>query len=1292
MRKIGSNNIIWGNSGGDIYIGGDGSNVRLYNNNYGSITGTPAFSLGHINENPLFVDEVDDYHLKIESPCINAGTNEAPGLPSNDKDGNTRILNGTVDMGAYENNIDTIPPETTASPTGGTYPFLQTVTLCCIDSGSGCGSTYYTINGTVPTISSPIYSGAIAISGNTTLKFFSVDNAGNSESVKTETYVISTDTTPPTTTVWPAGGTYSSERTVTLSCSDSVSGCGSTYYTTDGTVPTISSPIYSSAIVISGNTTLMFFSVDNAGNSESVNIEIYVIDATAPTGSIVIENAASFTKSTTVILTLSATDDSGIVASMRFISTDGLDLKWSDWEAYGTSKEWTLMTGDGEKIVYVQYRDGEGRESGSYKDTILLDTAAPSVTITGPANGSSPTEILSIKGTASDAVSVVVAVEIQVTDGLLYLTQDQRFSSTPAWLTVSATDQWTHSTNDVDWKADYEYTVFARATDAAGNVSTVVTSIFDYFVAGKEYTTLSVDVSGRSILAGTPINASGKLTHLPEDGTDLSGIPITLIVKKEPDGLESTFDTTTGGPEGNDSLNNITGFDNRGQYSVRAKFAGTDSLYGIESEAVNVHVGTAGYAVIVQGKISSEKGVKSHNKTTNRVYNTLKKRGFLDDEIYYFNYDVSQVGVTVDDVPGKLLIRDAIETWARDKMNSVPAPLYIIMTGHGSAGSFFIHPDTITTADLAAMLNNLESGLIGNAKDGKRVIVYGACFSGSFIPALSGPGRVIVTSAAADEESFKGPAEQDGIRSGEYFLDGLFKELGRGRSLTESFIESTQETELFTRQGGVDLTGFTNRYFDYAAQHPLLDDNNDTVGNNVVPEGTGEGLASFDIYLGTGDSYVPGDPNNPAEFKEVTGTLYLDTSTSTATLWAIANDDVKVERAWAEIRFPSDRLYALGGTLQLENKVSRVEMALIGSRWEAAYSSFTESGKYEAFYFAEDKDTHEISPIERSIVYKNKTGNKSPEGFSLLLPEDGAVKKTALIFDWEDSNDPDSDVVTYNLVIAEDNAFTTEAHREEGIKRSMTYAAKEAVLKDLTTYYWKVEAVDSYGGRRTSTETWAFFTNNTNSFTAIIEGNVYNKNDWTMIKDTKVKDDEGFSYITDAYGDYILEVSPGSRTITTTHSSFQSSPVPVIMSPGGYTILDIGMTPSASLTPGIFTNDTVYVTNKMLTLSVSLVNPGAETTVDVYIALLFPDGSSLLFLKGDLSFQFSSRTDPSGWMPFVSGWTIPSGFNLSGFELFKYQFSGSEPQGNYTWFIGLAKPETLDFVGEIGSASFNFNP
>jgi hypothetical protein len=91
-----------------------------------------------------------------------------------------------------------VPPATTAAPHGGTYDDAQSVVLTCTDSsGTGCAATYYTTDGADPTTASSVYSDPIAVSDDTTLKFFSKDNEGTSEPVNTETYVIGPAAPPP---------------------------------------------------------------------------------------------------------------------------------------------------------------------------------------------------------------------------------------------------------------------------------------------------------------------------------------------------------------------------------------------------------------------------------------------------------------------------------------------------------------------------------------------------------------------------------------------------------------------------------------------------------------------------------------------------------------------------------------------------------------------------------------------------------------------------------------------------------------------------------------------------------------------------------------------------------------------------------------------------------------------------------------------------------------------------------------------------------------------------------------
>ncbi len=131
-----SNNIVVFNSSG-MYNGAmtgdspgtpDLENNDVYGNtayNYAGITDPTGVS-GNISADPLFVNPTGgNYRLSAGSPCIDTGTNTvvmSPPFLTNssgviiDLDGNPRIADGTVDMGAYEYFLDvTITSPTTAS-------------------------------------------------------------------------------------------------------------------------------------------------------------------------------------------------------------------------------------------------------------------------------------------------------------------------------------------------------------------------------------------------------------------------------------------------------------------------------------------------------------------------------------------------------------------------------------------------------------------------------------------------------------------------------------------------------------------------------------------------------------------------------------------------------------------------------------------------------------------------------------------------------------------------------------------------------------------------------------------------------------------------------------------------------------------------------------------------------------------------------------------------------------------------------------------------------------------------
>jgi len=99
------NNIIWNNISqadfNDIAVEGYGQELTAYNNIFSDAKALWSDSDNNRNIDPLFSDpDNNDFHLKPNSPCINAGNPNAPELPEFDLDGNPRT--GIPDIGAYE--------------------------------------------------------------------------------------------------------------------------------------------------------------------------------------------------------------------------------------------------------------------------------------------------------------------------------------------------------------------------------------------------------------------------------------------------------------------------------------------------------------------------------------------------------------------------------------------------------------------------------------------------------------------------------------------------------------------------------------------------------------------------------------------------------------------------------------------------------------------------------------------------------------------------------------------------------------------------------------------------------------------------------------------------------------------------------------------------------------------------------------------------------------------------------------------------------------------------------------
>jgi hypothetical protein len=203
-----------------------------------------------------------------------------------DAEGITTVKYYSISVSTIEANIvqteyikiDSVSPTSVINvnitPDGenGWYISLPIITITSNDVVSGINKIFYSWNGSS---FQEYIGGSLTIPGEGIhyLQVYAIDTASNKEDIQTK--IFKYDVNGPSTAITVPLVVVHEATTINFTVTDKASGVQKTFYTTDGSTPTIDSEYRSSfEIKDSGLYIIKYFSIDNAGNVESIKESI----------------------------------------------------------------------------------------------------------------------------------------------------------------------------------------------------------------------------------------------------------------------------------------------------------------------------------------------------------------------------------------------------------------------------------------------------------------------------------------------------------------------------------------------------------------------------------------------------------------------------------------------------------------------------------------------------------------------------------------------------------------------------------------------------------------------------------------------------------------------------------------------------------------------------------------------------------------------------------------------------------------------------------------------------------
>jgi streptogramin lyase len=207
------------------------------------------------------------------------------------------------------------PPSVTVTPTitpsGGSFIAAQSVTIADTTSGA---AIYYTTDGSMPTLASSVYTVPVSILTSSTVQAIAVASGFAPSAVASATFTIKYRVATSAPTISPAGGFFGGVQTVSLA--DATPGA-TIFYTTDGSIPTISSPAYSASFTVAKSEVVRAVATASGATLSPVASAAFTISLSQAAAPVISPSGGSFS----TVQTVSMTDT--IANAVIYFTTDG---------------------------------------------------------------------------------------------------------------------------------------------------------------------------------------------------------------------------------------------------------------------------------------------------------------------------------------------------------------------------------------------------------------------------------------------------------------------------------------------------------------------------------------------------------------------------------------------------------------------------------------------------------------------------------------------------------------------------------------------------------------------------------------------------------------------------------------------------------------------------------------------------------------------------------------------------------------------------------------------------------